>query len=100
MGLLPIADAVIVDDEHRAAESRGQNGVELAAKLGWLLGARAPVEQLNDVAELAGERAAAAPLHADRMVGTDVEQVVAWWRHELEMGPLDGHEARGQGHVV
>ena len=73
-GFFAIADEVVVDHENRATKSRGQDGVELAKELRWLLGARAAAEQLDDVAELAAERAATAPLHADGVVGLDVER--------------------------
>ena len=75
--LLAIADEVVVDHEERAAKARRQDGVELAAELRGLLGARPPAEQLDDVAEFAIEGTAAAPLHAHGVVGADVEQVVA-----------------------
>jgi hypothetical protein len=99
-GLLAIADEIVVDHEDRTAKARGQNGVELAAELRWLLGARLPAEELDDVAELATERAAATPLHADGVVGLDVEQVVAGRGNLFEVGALRAHESSGQGGAV
>ncbi len=69
-------------------------------ELRWLLGARAAAEQLDDVAELAAERAATAPLHADGVVGLDVEKIVARSRNLLEVGALAAHETGGEGGAV
>ena len=76
-GFLAIAHEIVVNHEDRAAKSAGQDGVEFAAELRGLFGARLAAEQLHDVAELAAERTAASPLHPDGVVGLDVEQVVA-----------------------
>ena len=84
-GLL-VADEVVVDEVDVAAIAEAIERVELREHLRVGLGARhAPVE-LDDVAELAGERAAARELHADVQVVVEFQEIEA---RDRRLGHVD-----------
>ena len=85
---LAVADEVVVDDEDGAAKARLEQGVQLGQHLLGRLGARHAPDDLDDVAELAAEGAAARVLDAHRGVLAPVEQVEARGRRVVQAGPL------------
>ena len=85
LGLLLVADEVVVDDERRV-EAGLAHVVELGHELLGLLHPRLAAEDHDDVAELALERAAARELQRARRVAVDLEQVVARPRHLGHVG--------------
>ena len=87
LGLLLVADEVVVDDERRV-EAGPAHVVQFGHQLLGLLDPRpAPVDH-DDVAELALERAAARVLQRPGGVPIDLQQVVARARHLRHVGRL------------
>ena len=84
-GLL-VADEVVVDEVDMAAIAEAIELVELGEHLGVGLGARHPPVELDDVAELAGERAAARELHADVEIVVEFQQIEA---RDRRLGHVD-----------
>ena len=83
---LLVADEVVVDEVDMAAIADSVERVELGEHLRGRLGPRHPAVKLDDVAELAGERAAARELHAEIEIVFELEQVEA--RHR-RLGDVD-----------
>ena len=75
--VLLVADEIVVDEVDMAAIAEVVERLQLGEDLIGGLGARHAAVQLDDVAELAGERAAARKLHADVEIVLELEQVVA-----------------------
>src|ERR1700690_3841189 len=75
-----VADQVVIDKIDMAAKAEREQPVELGEHLRVGLGARVAAVELDDVAEFAGERAAARILHADVKVMLEFEQVEARYR--------------------
>src|SRR6516165_1513732 len=75
-----VADQIVVDEIDVAAITKVVERIELREHLRMRLGSRRPAIQFDDVAELAGERAAARELHADVKVLIELEQVEARYR--------------------
>ena len=78
--LAPVPDEVVVDDEDRSAPAQLVERVELAQHLRRGLHPRVAAVELDDVAELALERAPARGLHAHRGVARPVEQIESGWK--------------------
>ena len=91
-----VAHQVVVGKEHGSTKPGGQQRIELAAQLLRSLGARVAAEHLDDVAELAVEGTTPTPLHGQRVVGLDVEEIVAWWGQGMKFGAAGRGQARGQ----
>ena len=99
--LAAVADEVVVHEEERAARAARVEGVELRDHLVRGLHPRHASEQLDDVAELAAERAAARVLQRVVGVAREVHQVEPGHAREREIGPgvvRVGEEARGGRH--
>ena len=75
--VLAVADEIVVDEIDMAAIAAVVERLQLGEDLVVGLGARHAAVQLDDVAELAGERAAARILHADVEILLELQQVVA-----------------------
>src|SRR5438045_4654566 len=83
---LLVADKIVVDEVEMAAVTHLVERLELDEHLLDRLGPRhAPVE-LDDVAELAGERAAARILHTEIEIVLELEQVETWHRRRGDIG--------------
>ena len=95
-GLL-VADEIVVDEIDMAAIAPRVKAIELAQHLRNGLGAWHASVEFDDVAEFAGERAAARELHADMEVLVELQQVPAWARSGghvgLELRPRVGARA-------
>ena len=74
--MLAVADEVVVDEIDVAAIAGVIERLQLGEDLVLRLGARHAAVQLDDVAELAGERAAARELDADVEILFELEQIV------------------------
>src|SRR5207302_8604776 len=85
--LAPVADEVVVDDEDRSAPTELVERVELAQHLRRALHPRVAAVELDDVAELALEGAAARGLHAHRRVPRPLEQIESGWKRAGEVVP-------------
>ena len=85
-----VADEVVVDEEEAAPVAGGAERVELLEHLRGRLRTWLAAEDLDDVAELALERAAARVLHAHRCVVAVIDQVEAGRRDDLHRRPLFG----------
>src|SRR3984893_17073820 len=81
-----VADEIVVDKIDMTAVAELIKGIELGQHLLGGLGARHPAVELDDVAELAGERAAARKLHADMQVLVELEQIEARLRRLGDVG--------------
>ena len=73
----PVADQVVVDEIDMAAIAEIVEALQLRQNLVVGLGARHAAVELDDVAELAGERAAARELDADVEIMVEFEQIEA-----------------------
>ena len=72
-----VADEIVVDEVDMAAIAQAVELVEFREHLGVGLGARYATVELDDVAELAGERAAARKLHADVEIVVEFQEIEA-----------------------
>jgi hypothetical protein len=81
-----VADEVVVDEVDMAAIAEAIERVELGKHLRVGLGARHPPVKLDDVAKLAGERAAARELHADVEIVVEFQQIEA---RDRRLGHVD-----------
>ena len=98
-GLL-VADQVVVHEVDMAAIAKLVEPVELGQHLRRRLGARHAAIELDDVAELAGERTAARELHADIEIIVELQQIEARDRRlghvDREFGRLEDAFARAR----
>src|SRR6266851_3904093 len=77
---LLVADEVVVDEVDVTAIAETIERLQLVQHLGVGLGAGHSPVKLDNVAELAGERAAARELHADVKIMLDLQEVESWNR--------------------
>ena len=96
-----VADEVVVDEEQRAAGSQGEKRVELRHHLLRRLHPRHPPEDLDDVAELAVERAPARILQRVAGVPRELQEVEPRHSGEPQVGTLfaPGERRRGASGV-
>jgi hypothetical protein len=85
--LAPVADKVVVDQEHRASPAKLVQAVELAEHLSVGLGTRGAAEEMGDVAELAVERAAPRELERHGTVGLKIDEIETWCRSDCDLRP-------------
>ena len=78
--MLAIADEVVVDEVDMAAIAAVVERLQLGENLIVGLGARYAAVELDDVAELAGERAATRILYANEELMIELDQIVAGHR--------------------
>src|SRR5579875_4022766 len=83
---LLVADQVVVDEVDMTAEAQRVKALDLGEHLFGGFGTRFAAVELDDVAELAGERAAARILDADVEVVFELEQIEARWRGFGDVG--------------
>ena len=87
LGLLLVADEVVVDDEDHVLPSAQAEFFQLGDQLGGRLGARHAAVHDDDVAELAIERAAPRELDRHGDIVAEVDQIPAGRRHASDVGP-------------
>src|SRR5215510_8193254 len=85
-----VADKVIVNDENQSAPADPQERVQLGQHLLIALRAWDATIDLDDVAELALEWAAARVLDRHRAVASDVGQIEVWYGRRGERRSLSG----------
>ena len=83
---LVVSNKIVVDNEDLFAPAELQKPVEFSDQLRWGLRPRAASIEGDDVAELAGERAASRKLHRHETVLLQCQQVETRYRGAIDIG--------------